>query len=238
MIAIGRRLRRATMTIDALGAGLGWWLGATLVAAHDPKLAVSPLLPHLAVVVVLTLTVASSLRLYRPTVATGHLIETVTVWRATLIAGALAVLALAATDDGAADVRRYGAWALVSVPTAFTLALALRGGLRVVLRRLHHRGRFVRELVLVGANAEAGDLAELFATAHRDGFRLVGVVGDQGASPGGLADLPWLGATADLLDVVRAHDAAGAVIAVTGVTHSELNLLSRALLDEGRMVLL
>jgi exopolysaccharide biosynthesis polyprenyl glycosylphosphotransferase len=238
MIAIGRRLRRATMTIDAIGAVLGWWLGATLLAAQDPTLTISPLLPHLAVVVVLTLAVASGLRLYRPTVATGHLIATVTLWRATLIAGALAVLVFAATDDGAAGVRRYGAWALVSVPVAFTVAVTERGGLRVVLRRLHHQGRFVRELVLVGANAEAGDLAELFATARRDGFRLVGVVGEPGASPGGLADLPWLGTTADLLDVVRARDAAGAVIAVTGVTPGDLNRLTRALLDDRRLVLI
>src|SRR5262245_57682053 len=132
---VGRRLRRATMTVDAIGAAGGWWLAASLLAAHDPTLTFSPLLPHLAVVVALTLAVASGLRLYRPTVATGHLIETVTVWRATLIAGALAVLVFAATGDGAAGFGRYGAWALVAVPLTFSFAVAERGALRVVLRR-------------------------------------------------------------------------------------------------------
>ena len=235
---VGRRLRRATKTVDAIGAAGGWWLGASLLAAHDPALTFSPLLPHLAVVVALTLAVASGLRLYRPTVATGHLIETVTVWRATLIAGALAVLVFAATGDGAAGSGRYGAWALVAVPLTFSLAVAERGALRVVLRRLHHQGRFVRELVLVGANAEAGDLAELFATARRDGFRLVGVAGGKGGNAGGLADLPWLGPIDELADIVRARDLAGAVIAVTGVTPGELNRLTRVLLDDRRLVLI
>ena len=129
------------------------------------------------------------------------------------------MLVFAATDDGAAGVGRYGAWALLAVPARLRPGGGrARAALRVVLRRLHHQGRFVRELVLVGANAEAGDLAELFATARRDGFRLVGVVGEPPArARAGSADLPWLGRPATCSTSSGPRDAAGAVIAVTGV---------------------
>lgn len=75
-----------------------------------------------------------------------------------------------------------------------------RGLLRGFLRRLHTRGRNIRNVLIVGSGDRALRLADTLGTRSDMGYRLVGCVDD--LRPVSKSTLPWLGPLADLPKVL------------------------------------
>jgi len=82
----------------------------------------------------------------------------------------------------------------------FALTTLERSLLRGFLRRLHARGRNIRNVLIVGAGDRAMRLASTLRTRADMGYRLVGCVDD--LRPISESTLPWLGPLSDLPKVL------------------------------------
>jgi len=91
-------------------------------------------------------------------------------------------------------------------------------------------GRFVRDVLLVGTNNEAAELAQLLEEHPETGFRIAGVVGDrlEAMSHQYLIDR-WKGEAADAPAILWGTDVNGVVIVVGALETEELNELVREL---------
>lgn len=110
---------------------------------------------------------------------------------------------------------------------------------RFLIRRwfVHRRrtGRSLRDVVIIGTNAEALDLAEALQNPAL-GYRLVGFVATDPAEPTDPADvggLPVLAGTADTVSFAHALEAQGVILATTSLELGLSNRLLRELLDGG-----
>jgi exopolysaccharide biosynthesis polyprenyl glycosylphosphotransferase len=121
-------------------------------------------------------------------------------------------------------------WLVLCLPTGFGACLIEREAVRGTFRRLRCSGRLLRRVVLVGANSEAESLCELLHMPEL-GYQVVGVVDDGDCDQ--LGQIPVLGRVADTLDVVRATDATGVMVATTALTAADSNWLVRGLIDAG-----
>jgi exopolysaccharide biosynthesis polyprenyl glycosylphosphotransferase len=113
----------------------------------------------------------------------------------------------------------------------FALLAMGRAAFAAWLRRHRAAGRFVRDMVLVGADADAVELAAITREHPELGFRVCGYVGHPGYSD--LIEAPYLG---DVSAVVRAveHTAATGVVVIAGALPSDvLNSVVRRLLNRG-----
>lgn len=100
------------------------------------------------------------------------------------------------------SAKQFASPQFISVFLVALLALTTfaRLVLRGFLRRLHARGRNIRNVLIVGAGDRALRLADTLGTRTDLGYRLVGCVDD--LRPGGESALPWLGTLADLPKVL------------------------------------
>lgn len=116
---------------------------------------------------------------------------------------------------------------LIGTALSFVLLLLARSALRIWLANQRRAGRFVRELLIVGANAEAADLINLIADHPEAGYRVVGVVGKRlDAVEHRLGSL-WRGEADDALAVMRGGNANGVVMVMGALTSDEANELVR-----------
>jgi exopolysaccharide biosynthesis polyprenyl glycosylphosphotransferase len=107
---------------------------------------------------------------------------------------------------------------------------------RFLVRRwfVHRRrtGRSLRDVVIIGTNAEARDLATALQNpAH--GYRLVGYVSTDPAAGGPIDGLPVLAGTADTVAFAHELGAQGVILATTSLEVGLSNRLLRELLDGG-----
>jgi len=105
--------------------------------------------------------------------------------------------------------------------------VAFRGIYRSWLSAARERGQFGRPVVLIGADAEAVRLLDLFGT-HKDlGIQVVGIIGSHvEADRRGLNDL-WLGELDDAEELTSIAHASGVVVSPNGVPSDRLNDLIR-----------
>lgn len=89
----------------------------------------------------------------------------------------------------------------------------------------HHR----RKVLVVGTDAEAARLIELFSTHPDLGMSVVGIVGDRDAALEHNLGALWLGETDDTETLVTAHGANGVVVSPTSLSAARLNALIRNL---------
>jgi exopolysaccharide biosynthesis polyprenyl glycosylphosphotransferase len=109
------------------------------------------------------------------------------------------------------------------------LLVIARSAYRAWIAAGRRSGRFVRDVLLVGTNKEAAELAELFNDHPETGFRIAGVVGDRlEALAHDLIDL-WKGEAADAPAILRGTSVNGVVIVVGALETEELNELVREL---------
>ena len=138
------------------------------------------------------------------------------------IGGMLVVLRLYHTDTRIREVV-FG-----SILMLVFLVIA-RSGYRAWVSAGRRSGRFVRDVLLVGTNKEAAQLAELLKDHPETGFRIVGVVGDRLEALGhDLIDL-WKGEAADAPAILRGTPVSGVVVVVGALETEELNELVREL---------
>ena len=162
--------------------------------------------------------------LYLARVATVRSIELSRLLRVAVmeIGGMLIVLRLYATGTRIREVV-FGSIVMLG------LLVIARSAYRAWISAGRRSGRFVRDVLLVGTNKEAAELAELFADHPETGFRIAGVVGDRlEALAHDLIDL-WKGEAADAPAILRGTSVNGVVIVVGALETEELNELVREL---------
>lgn len=122
------------------------------------------------------------------------------------------------------------------VGTFFVLALFLvtaeRYFVRLFFRHRRRSGRSLRDVVIIGTNEEALDLA-LALDDPVLGYRLVGFVSTDPTALGTVGGLPVLAGTADTVAFAHALDAQGVILATTSLEVGLSNRLLRELLDGG-----
>ena len=122
------------------------------------------------------------------------------------------------------------------VGTFLVVALACVTLERFLVRRwfVHRRrtGRSLRDVVIIGTNAEALDLA-LALENPALGYRLVGYVSTDPTATGGIEGLPVLAGTADTVAFAHSLGAQGVILATTSLEVGLSNRLLRELLDGG-----
>jgi exopolysaccharide biosynthesis polyprenyl glycosylphosphotransferase len=167
------------------------------------------------------------------------------LYRARFIAGFMeelrrivrgAAVAVLSVTAAAFLLRLYVArsWLL----STFLLGVAALGverrGLRELFRRQRRRGRFLRPVVIVGANEEARALALQLTNDSALGYDVRGFVCDD-AEPGTVLapGLPVLGSVRETLSAVRRSGANGVFVATTAVDLGASNQLARQLTEAG-----
>ncbi|MGB8861962.1 MAG: sugar transferase, partial [Ilumatobacteraceae bacterium] len=111
-------------------------------------------------------------------------------------------------------------WALIVISRS-----AFRSWVSLKRSKGHHQ----RRVLVVGSDAEAARLIELFTTHSDLGMAVVGVVGNRNEAVRHNLGHLWLGGTDDTEALVAAHVASGVVVSPTALSSSRLNLLIRNL---------
>jgi len=114
---------------------------------------------------------------------------------------------------------------------AFATIALQRTAFTAWLRHNRAAGRFVRDLVMVGADADAVELAAVMRDHPELGFRTCGYVGEPGRDH--LIEAPHLGGVAHVLQAVERTRASGVVVIASALGSDTLNATVRRLLRHG-----
>ncbi|MGH9286405.1 MAG: sugar transferase, partial [Acidimicrobiales bacterium] len=132
--------------------------------------------------------------------------------------------------------ERYVARSWLALTFAFGVVLVAseREVVRRVFASLRAKGRFLRPVLIVGANEEAVRLCHHMASNPHLGYRPLGFVDDAADAAGPLAGgLRVLGSTHELLELVECTGATGVVVATTAISTKASNRVARELLHAG-----
>ncbi|MGH7426053.1 MAG: sugar transferase, partial [Candidatus Methylomirabilales bacterium] len=239
-------LRRILILLDAVSVAAGW---LTVLAfpsvTHFRKAFGGPwVLPALvSFVVVASIAFIASQRLYLARVCSVRAVEIVRLGRAALFGGALVY-----ASDKIPGIAVSALGAASGAVLNFLLLFASRAAFRFSLQTSRRRGRFVRPVLIVGANEEGRDLCRLVTDHPELGFRVCGIVGDASGQVGPLdpldvdldmewpVNMPWLGGVDEAVWAARASGANGALVAASALSPAKLNRVVRALLGAGMHV--
>jgi exopolysaccharide biosynthesis polyprenyl glycosylphosphotransferase len=210
--------------IDATAALIAWSIALVLVGAPGPLWA---RLAVLGVAAGSALCAIAIQRLYLSRVAAVRAVELVRVMRAAAVSVVCAYLA--ASIVGIALPISIG---ILGAVLAFLFLATGRSFFDAWLKLERTHGRYLRPMLIVGANAEAGELNQLLANHPELGFRVAGYVGeaeDLTAWPG----VPQVGDLDDVSQAVRRSGTQGVLVAASALTPEQLNQVSRELLCQG-----
>ena len=106
---------------------------------------------------------------------------------------------------------KLGNWQTINLRSSFIFlfgAIFLCGGfrliLRIVLRRLRRRGRYLKTLLIVGGGTRAVEFARIVRRRKDLGYRLLGFVDNERSySRGWEPDVPWLGEISKLPSIIN-----------------------------------
>ena len=144
-----------------------------------------------------------------------------------VLGASLALLLLETLSGAPLPLREV--W--LSGACSFALLVIGRGAFTGWLRRNRAAGRFVRDVVLVGADVDAVELAAVMREHPELGFRPSGYLGASGFAD--VIEAPHLGAVTDVVDVVERTAATGVVLIASALPADVLNTIARRLLDQG-----
>jgi exopolysaccharide biosynthesis polyprenyl glycosylphosphotransferase len=125
---------------------------------------------------------------------------------------------------------------------ALWLSIALmveRAMAREVFARLRREGKLVRRMVIVGTDAHALDLRQSIIDSPELGYRVVGLVGEDGEAGAGTdrtdidADADIVGTTSQLFEILHREQASGVIISLGSMPSDQLNVVVRRLTDAG-----
>lgn len=224
----GTGLRRILVVLDVAAAAGGWGLAFALTA-RDVTGRTGVVVVGFALIALVAMTVAmiAGQQLYLARMCAIRSVEISRLARSAVLI-AVAALALA----GVVDVPYSSTTAVAGAASSFVLLNVVRSGFRAWLHGRRRQGRFLRSVIVVGANDEGYDLFRLLADHPETGFTVVAVAGDaeRGLFP---SSLPLLPLGEGVVEAVRTRGASGVVIASSALHHRELNRLVRGFLDVG-----
>jgi exopolysaccharide biosynthesis polyprenyl glycosylphosphotransferase len=220
------RLRLALVSIDAVGLLAGWAINLFFLNAY--RTAVQNTIGSL-VALTAGLWVMSKHDLYLSRISSIRSAELSRVIRSMILTG-LIVLAVNQILNIEGSVRII----VPGVVLASAFVMVGRSAYRAWLTAQRRNGRFLRDVMLVGANDETRDLLDLIGDHPETGYRVVGVLGDRDqAMAHGLGHL-WCGAVNEAADALDGRRVRGVIIATTALGPGELNDTVRDL-QEHRM---
>ncbi len=224
------RLRLLLVGLDATGLLAAWLIGLCLADASFGR-SVLESMAWAAGITVVGVVVLNAFDLYLSRTTTVRAVELARVFKASVVTGAIAIVALrvARVDFRTREV-------VVAILLTFVFLLVFRSGYRAWIGSRRRLGRNVREVVVVGAGADAVELITLLDDHPDIGFRVVGVLGRRtDALRHGLI-ARWCGTPEQAPEVVAGRQANGVVIAVGSVDPSLVDVITRDLLGMGAHV--
>ena len=221
-----QNLRRRLVALDTVALVLAWL--PAQVWKYTAGMEVWKWLVTEAVLVASGLALFRWQGLYLARVASSRTEEIRRIVRVSVVLGVVQALLLAAMS-----VEIQSRWLVAGPLLLVVMLLWLRGGYRAWLAAARASGHHLRDVVVVGVNADAADLIAMLREHPEAGFRVRGVVGDPTlAAVHGLSSL-HLGHTDDLLTLLAEHDIRGVITVVGALPARELTPLIQALEDEG-----
>jgi exopolysaccharide biosynthesis polyprenyl glycosylphosphotransferase len=167
--------------------------------------------------------------LYRSRLVTSRMEELRRIARAVL----LTVLGIAAIST-VTRLQAARIWLVLCAILGFGALAIDRAVVRAIFRRRRRNGHMLRTVVVVGANAEAVELAHALCDDPALGYRVTGFLADDkpfGADVAGIGTV--LGTIDQTLSAIRRSNATGALIATTAVPHATSMRLTSELADVG-----
>jgi exopolysaccharide biosynthesis polyprenyl glycosylphosphotransferase len=211
-------LRRRLVMLDALALALAW-----MPAQIWKYSAGAAIWKGLVIEVVLLVSGLALFRfqgLYLARVASSRTEEIRRIVRTAIVLGLVHALLLSAMS-----VEMGARWFVLGPVVLVILMLWFRGGYRAWLSASRASGHHLREVVVVGVNADAFELVAMLHEHPEAGFRVCGVVGEPSlAAVQGLSSL-HLGTVDELLPVLRQRNIGGVIVVVGALPSRELNAL-------------
>ena len=225
-------LRRLLIVLDATAAALAWSLAMIVMqpSAGGPIAGLDPSILTAILLTGLTLVFISLQRLYVARVCTIRAVEIGRIGRAIFTA---AIFGLLLDEVVGAPIGIGVPTAVIGGLLAFAGVMVVRGVYRSWLLASRREGRFVRPLVVVGANDEGFDLCKLVGDHPELGYRVVGVVGSFADVRERDFHVPHVGTTAAAVASVESIGANGVIMAVSSLNPGVLNELVREFMHAG-----
>ncbi len=223
-----RRLKLVMVLADLLAVALGM---AAAIAFYRTRIGH---LDHAAAVAALSMPVWPILFAQQGLYQARHVARRIEEFRRLVNAVVMGVIALAGISV-LLQIYLSRGWILMAGFGVMVTSALERELVRGYVARLRRSGRMSRRVVLVGDNSEADELSEMLRHSSELGYDVVGRVTNKsdGVEPLGDHDVPHLGWTEDVLEVVRRHRASGVVVATTDLDLERANRLVRDLTREG-----
>ncbi|HEY3239724.1 MAG TPA: exopolysaccharide biosynthesis polyprenyl glycosylphosphotransferase [Acidimicrobiia bacterium] len=220
-----RVLRQALLALDGAALISAWGLAYSLgPAAAGGEITI---LFRVACVTAVSFFLLATERLYQARVCSSRLVESSRLARTAAVSAAAGLLILWVTGGPASPGT-----AVLGGGLSFALLSGGRGFYDAWLRAERARGRFLRQVVVIGwAEEEVGRVLELLRHHPELGYRVSGLAGRRGAALD--HDVPWLGFPQDAVRAAAACGAGGVVVVQQGGPPDELNELLRDLLAHG-----
>ena len=118
---------------------------------------------------------------------------------------------------------------LVGMALTMVLMFLGRGAYRAWLTTNRRGGRFLRDILIIGAGPESADIIDVLDDHPEAGYRVVGVVGNRDdAVASGVGHL-WCGGNEDTMDVLQSRRAGGVIISSNSIESDDLSDLVRML---------
>lgn len=124
-------------------------------------------------------------------------------------------------------------WVILTGIVALILLVAEREAVRFVLTLRRARGRLLRPVLIVGADADAADLSRTLGDNPRLGYRVVGMVADLPVGGAPPPDCPVVASIDGIRDAIDATGADGVIVVTSAVGPVVANRLARELPDAG-----
>ena len=166
-----------------------------------------------------------SKELYLARVAMVRTIELSRLFQATLMAFG-GMLIIRSVKFGT-DLRIFEL--MIGTSVSFVLLVVARSAFRIWLANMRRTGQMVREILIIGTNAEASDLIDLIADHPEAGYRVAGVVGNRADALEYQMNHLWRGEATDALAVIRGSSVNGVVMVISALESDVVNDLVREL---------
>jgi exopolysaccharide biosynthesis polyprenyl glycosylphosphotransferase len=221
-----RNLRRRLVVLDSIALVIAWM--PAQVWKYSAGMEPWKWLLTEAVLVASGLALFQFQGLYLARVASSRTEEIRRIVRASVVLGIVQALLLAAMS-----VAIQTRWLIAGPMLLVVLLLWFRGGYRAWLSAARASGHHLRDVIVIGVNADASDLVAMMREHPEAGFRVRGVVGDPTlAAIHGLSSL-HMGPTDDIIELLHDHDIRGVITVVGALPARELTPLIQILEDEG-----
>lgn len=218
-------LRRTLVALDFVALSLAW---ATALLWTSPlptsQRPAGTSLVLAATLVGVALWLSAWQGLYRSRVCNLRSVETSLICRVGILT---AVIAVAGAD--VLDLTILPSEVVAGAALSVSALLVARTGYRAWLSAQRRQGRYLRSVVLVGANDEALEIFRIIESHPEHGYEIAGVLGPRADVWGLGMGHKWLGPIDVASVAIELVGASGAVLAISAITPNELQPMVRQL---------